>query len=168
MALPSRSTISSYDGQNKVNSVGIPPAVQSTDWNNPLLAACTSDVAGMVQTAPRFWCRVVLAATTGGMSISNWEANWINATSTAPVPAHSSTGVFTITLPTTVSDEYDASVGLTNNVSVNLIAASGSLEGSTAGFINCSASANVITINTFNSGGSANNMAGTTAFVIAY
>src|SRR5580698_805578 len=167
MPLPARSTITSFGGEGKIDSLNLPPANSQVDWSNPLLAACTSDVSGMGQVSPRFWCRLVLAATTGGLSIPNWEAVWINATATLPVAAHSTTGVFTITLPTFVSDEYDSSVGLTNNVPVNLIAAMGGLEGATAGFINCSASGNVITINTFNAAGSANNLAGTTAFIVA-
>ena len=154
MPLPARSTIADFDGDNKINYATIPPANQATDWDNTKLAPGISDVVALGLTGCRFWCRVVLNTTTGGMSIPTWYANWTNVTSTAPVPSRVGTGNYTITLPSMVSDEYDASVGTTNNITVNLVAASGTLEGSNFGFISCSASGNAINIYTATAAGS--------------
>jgi len=167
MALPSRPTIETYDGQNKINGP-IYPANQTRDWNNPLLAACTSDVSAMAQTAPRFWARMTLATSTGGLVLNSWQSNWIIATPTLPVLSRTATGIFTIAVPGVVSDEYDASVGIENNITVNLSAARAGLEGTAFGFCNASASGNIITINLANTSGSANDLAGSVLFVIAY
>jgi hypothetical protein len=168
MPLPNRSTISTYDADNKINLANIPPAVQQTDWDNTKLAPAISDVVGLGLVSPRFWARLTLADSTGDMVLNNWQAVWSNVTTTTPILAKVTTGQFTITLPTTVSDEYDASVGTTNNITLNLLASSGKIEGSTFGFINCSASGNVISINTADHTGSANDLAGVTVFVTAY
>lgn len=167
MPLPASSTISNFDGDNKVNGP-IPPAIQATDWDNPSLGRATSDVAGLGQCAPRFTARLTLASTTGGLSLVQWRAVWQNVTTTTPILARTGTGVFTITLPTFVSDEYDFSLGTANNIAVNFFAGDGNIEGSTAGMIQVSASGNVVTIHTFNSSGSANDLAGVTIFVKAY
>ncbi len=157
MALPNRSTIATYNGAGKVNYALVPPAnsvgANNTDWDNPSLATCTSDVSALGQTACRFWARVQLATTTGGMSVLNWQSMWSNTPTSAPVPARTSSGLYTLTLPTLVSDEYDYSVGVSDNITVNLLAAEGSLEGANFHFISASASGNVITINTATAAG---------------
>src|ERR1700731_729656 len=101
--LPASSTIADFDGDNKINYVNLPPADQTIDWDSTKLAAAVSDVAALGLTGCRFWARVVLNNTTGGMSVSSWSANWANVTTTAPIPARTSAGIYTITLPTTVS-----------------------------------------------------------------
>ena len=168
MSLPNRVSASSFDAVNKVNYASIPPANQTLDWDNTKLAAGVSDISALGQTAPRFFCRLTLAATTGALVLNSWQAQWINATVTAPILARTSTGIFTITLPTAVSDEYEASLGTTLNITVNLLAAQASLESTVFGFCNCSASGNVITIHTANSGGSANDLASSVIMVVAY
>lgn len=168
MPLPNRSTGSTYDCINKVNNATVPPANQATDWDNTKLAPAISDVVGLGLTAERVWARVTLGASTGALVLVAWQAVWKNVTPTTPTLARTGTGVFTITVPSVVSDEYDASLGLTNNITVALQAANGNIEGTTFGFINCSASGNVITINTANAAGSPNDLAGVTVFVTAY
>jgi hypothetical protein len=168
MPLPSRSTASTFDAINKINSANIPPAVQQTDWDNTKLAPAISDVAALGQTAPRFWCRLTLAATTGALVLVSWKAQWGNVTLTTPVVARTGSGAFTITLPTTVSDEYDASLGVTNNITLALLAADAGVEGAVSYDVNASASGNVITLNTFNTSGTANDLVGVTVFVKAY
>lgn len=168
MPLPNRSTASTYDAINKINNPNFPPAVQATDWDNTKLAPAISDVVALGLPAPRFWARVTLAASTGAMVLVAWQAQWKNVTPTTPVLARNSLGTFTITLPTVVSDEYDASLGLTNNITLALQAAQGNLESNTFGFVNAQASGNVITIYTANSSGSNNDLAGLTIFVVAY
>ena len=167
MPLPARSVISDFDADNKINYATIPPANQQTDWDNTKLAPGISDVVALGLTGCRFWCRITLAASTGALVLNSWYANWQNVTTTLPVLAHTNTGAFTITLPTYVSDEYDASIGTTNNIVVNLGAAQASFEGSTFGFANASASGNVITIQTANAGGSGNDMIGVVLMVSA-
>ena len=165
MPLPSRSTLSTFDGTGKINNYNVPPANPATDWSNPPLATGIGDVAALGQTTNIACFRLTLASTTGAMVLNNWWAVWANATPTTPVIARTGTGVFTITTVAVCSDEYDASVGVTNNITVNMAAAMGGLEGTTPGFINCSASGNVVTINTFNSSGAANDLAGVTIYV---
>lgn len=169
MPLPNRSTASTFDAINKINNATIPPAVQATDWDNTKLAPAISDVAGLGLTAPRFWARMTLAASTGALVLLTWQAVWKNVTTTTPTLARTATGTFTITLPTVVSDEYDASLGLTNNITVALQAAHANLEASsTFGFINASASGNIITITTATTAGAANDLVGANIFVVAY
>lgn len=168
MSLPQRSNINSFDAAGKINYQLLPPVNPLTDWDNPSLARAASDVAGLGLTAPRIWVRLTLASTTGALVVVGWQAVWGNVTMTPPIPARSATGAFTLTLPTVVSDEYDASTGVTNNITVNLLAAHGSLEGSTFGHINCSATANLITIYTANAGGTANDLAGVTVLIVGY
>lgn len=168
MPLPNRSTGSTYDCINKINNQQVPPAVQATDWDNTKLAPAISDVVGMGLTAPRFWARLTLAASTGSLVLVSWQAVWGNVTSTTPVLARTGTGTFTITLPSVVSDEYDASLGQSDNITLALQAATCGIEGTTFGFSNAKASGNVITLNTASSGGSANDLAGVTVFVVAY
>jgi hypothetical protein len=154
MPLPASSTISNFDGDNKVNNQNIPPANQTLDWDNTKLGAAMSDVAGMDQTCPRVIVRMTLASTTGAMVLNSWRAVWQNVTSTAPVIARSTTGVYTITFPTMVSDEYDSSVGITNNIAVNLGYATIGIEGAEFYFATAAAtSANVITVQTATSAG---------------
>jgi hypothetical protein len=168
MPLPNRSTASLFDADNKINNANVPPAVQQTDWDNTKLAPAISDVAALGLTAPRFWARVTLAASTGALVLLAWEAVWKNVTTTTPTLARSSAGVFTVTVPTVVSDEYDASLGLTNNITVALQGAQANLESTVFGFVNASASGNVITLHTADSSGSANDLVGSDIFVVAY
>lgn len=148
--LPNASTASNYDALNKINDQDLPPTDHTLDWDNPSLASAVCDVAGLTQTALRFWCRLTLNTTTGGMVLNEWHAVWGNVTVTAPVPARVSTGVFTLTLPTTVSNEYDASFGTTNNITVNLKTGFANMESAVSAGLNVSCSGNVITIRAFN------------------
>jgi hypothetical protein len=168
MSLPNRSTASTFDAINKINNANIPPAVQATDWDNTKLGPGVGDIAALGLTAPRFWARITLAATTGALVLNSWQAVWANVTVTTPILARTTTGIFTVTLPSVVSDEYDASLGITNNITVNLLGAVGGLESTTFGFINASASGNVINLHTANSGGSANDLVGSIIMVVAY
>lgn len=170
MPLPNRSTASTYDAINKINNPNFPPAVQSTDWDNTKLGPAISDVAALGATAPRFWAIFDVANTTGGLVLVNWQAQWKNVTPTSPVLARTGTGAYTLTLPTVVSDEYDASLGLTNNITLSLSAAHASIISPTVfGFVNASASGNLISVYTANTSGSAADFTlGTPVFVVAY
>jgi len=149
--LPDRDSGSSYGALNKLNSQNLPPSNLQTDWDNTTLAPAICNIAGLTQVSPRFVCRVKLATSTGGMSILSWYSVWNGATGTNPVASRSSTGSYTITLPTTVSDEYNASFNVVGNHTVALLGATGASEGTTYCSLQCSAVGNVITVNSFNS-----------------
>lgn len=166
MPLPNRSTISTFDGDNKINSPNVPPANQATDWDNTKLAPAISDVAGLGLTAPRFWGILTCGASTGSLSMPAWQAVWKNVTPTVPVLARLGPGLYTITLPTIVSDEYDASLGLSNNITLSLQAAHGTIQnlGGDFGFVSVQASGNVITVNVGNVSGTPSDTVGAGAF----
>jgi hypothetical protein len=160
--LPSRDSGSTYQCLAKTNYQNLPPSNPLTDWDNTLLAPAICNIAGLGLTAPRITLRVQLAASTGGLSVITWYAVWKNVVTTTPVPNRTTTGTYTFTLPVNVSDEYDASIGITGNQPVQLFMAQGNVEGSTFGHLQCSANANVITVYNFNSSG---NLADSTAII---
>jgi|ERR1017187_2365495 hypothetical protein len=154
MALPNIDTGSTYGALAKVNYSAVPPANPQYDWSNPLLAPAICNVAGITQTIDRVQVQMTLAASTGALVLNQWYAVWKNVTTTAPVLARTTTGVFTVRMPSMVSDEYDASIGTTLNNTVNLQMGRGNIESPTVMCsIHVSCVANVITILTFNSGG---------------
>ena len=169
MSLPVRSTIQNYDGQTKQNDQQQPPAIQSLNWDNTKLGRCVGDVAALGLTAPRIWVRMTLSSTTGGLVLLNWFSLWSNATFNQPVLANTGTGVFTITLPSIVNDEYDASFGNAASVPVILSGGYGNIEGANFGTeIHVSAtSSNVLTVYTGLSG-SANNLSGKSVSVVGF
>lgn len=173
MSLPNRSTADNFNALGKANSANLPPANSTgpgnVDWDNPSLSQAIGDVAALGLTANRILVRFTTAATTGALTLNSWWALWSNATTTTPVLARSSAGVFTITLPTTVNDEIDSYNGIKNNITLNLFMAHAGAEGSTAiGSVNASAGANIITVNTFNTSFAANDVVGTVISVVAY
>lgn len=165
MSLPNRSTGASFDALGKIDNQNLPPSDDRTDWSNPSLARAICDVAALGLVSQRIWLRMTLSSTTGGLVLNNWFANWSNITTIVPTLSRTSTGLFIITLPTSVSDEYDASFNILNNISVNLSAATANLEGATPGFLNASASGNIITIHTFDATGTLSDLTGKTIFI---
>lgn len=167
MALPNSSNINTVGASGKVNYQNLPPSDLTTDWDNTTLGPAVTDIANSSLTAPRFQINFTLAASTGALVLNNWYAVWQNATSTAPILAQTTTGVFTITLPASVSDQYSQSIGIASSIPVNLTTGQATLAGTTFGFVNVSCSANVITLNVGNSGGSPANLVGTVCNVWA-
>jgi hypothetical protein len=166
MSLPNRSTASQFGATGKVNDQLNPPAITTIDWDNPSLARAIADVAALGLASVRFWCRVTTNST-GTITLNNWWAQWANATTTAPTVSVFATGIFIISVPTQVNDEYDLSVGVSTPITVNLLAARASVEGATALFTGCSATGAVITLNTLNVSGSAETFSNT-FFITAY
>ena len=161
MALPNSSTISSVGAYGKIDNQNLPPANPTISWSNVLLAPAITDVANASNTNPRAMVRLTLAATTGALVLNNWFAVWMSATTTTPVIARTTTGVFTVTFPVNVSDQYSQSVGMPSTIPVNLIMPVGAvLEGSTPGFVNVSCSTNVVTINTFSANSNPSDLVG--------
>lgn len=171
MALPNKSTASSYLGGvlAKVNNQNLPPDNQNTDYDNTTIRYAFADVAALTQTAPQAVCVITLATSTGGLVLVSNKTLWGNITTTAPALSRVATGLFTITYPATVSNEVDASIGITNNITTNFACAIAQMQsGSTLAFAQATASGNVITLNCFNSGGSANDLAGFQVAVVAW
>src|SRR5260221_14605691 len=99
VGLPDRGSGSSYGSLSKVDYQNLPPADPLTDWSNPLLAPAITNVAGITQTITRADISATLSATDGSIVINNWYAVWGNITTTAPIPHHVSTGIYTFTWP---------------------------------------------------------------------
>ncbi len=164
MPLPDSDSFSTFGGAKTDYQ---PVENPSTDYAAAQLNPAFCDVAETTRTVPRGFVRMTCAASTGGLVLVDWDAVWKGATGTLPVLGRTSTGVFTITLPTTVSDEFNSTQGLTLNHTVNIRAVIGlEIEGGTFGFINGTpTSANVITVQLAGSGGSASDFAGTNIVV---
>jgi hypothetical protein len=130
---------------------GNPPNENGTGGSgaNQLIA----DVAGMTRVSIRCWARFTAGSSPVLATTNPDDAVWGNAAGVVPVVAHSTTGVWTMTWPTTITDQF----GTTR--SVNLRRARVSLEGSTLAFVQCSVtSPNVVTIYGFSTGFSANDL----------
>ena len=115
----------------------------------------------MSQTAPRAIYRFIGHATTPTDASSNYQyAVWGNDVSVKPTPAHTGTGVYTLTWPTTVTDE------LGESHSVNLVDGWANVNGSTLYHVQVTiTSPNVATVYVFNAAGAANDAVGVTIAV---
>ena len=157
-AAPNRSDAADYLGSTlyKQNNQNLPPDNSQTDFDNTLTRYGYNNIAALMQTAPRIIFSVTLAASTASMTLNWWYGMWQNASpQPPPIPSRSSTGSYVFTLPTVVSNEVDASIGLVNNITINLIGASFTPNSSST-FCHCqgSASGNLINLYTFNNSGS--------------
>lgn len=162
-AAPNVTNISTYNGSGKKNYANVPPASLITAFDNPSLATALGDTSSMLQTAVRWMCRFQPAATTGAIVLLSSWAQWGNVSSSLPTSfvRNGSTGSFTITLPTMVDSEYQASIGNHLTETVNLSQPVGaSYEGTVYGFINVNCSANVINIQLADHTGTASDMVG--------
>jgi hypothetical protein len=163
MSLPDKDAGSTYGALNKLDYQSLPPADPITDWSNPLIAPAFCNVAGATQTLPRAYLSATLNASDGYIVLNNFGAVWINITTTAPVCHHVSTGIFTFTWPTVVSDEYNASFGIYNNHTVNFTKGFGNLENpGELSSVHVSATANVITVKLFNHSNALSDFSGKT------
>ena len=166
MTLPARSSATNYDANNKQNDLNNPPAVQSLQWDNTKLAQAIADMAECGYVAPRFWCNFTTSATTP--VLVNWFANWSIATPIAPILSRTSTGIYVITAPTQVQNEYQQSLGNTVYIPVAFSGAHGNIcSTSTIANVQCVASANVITVAT-SASGALSDLSTTQIFVVGY
>jgi hypothetical protein len=130
---------------------GNPPGQNAT--GGPGASQLINDVAGMTRTARRAWARFTAGSSPLLAATNPDDAVWGNASGVLPVVAHSSTGVFTMTWPSTIVDQF----GTTR--SINLRWARVSVEGSTCAFAQCSVtSPNVVTVYLFNTSFAANDL----------
>src|SRR5271169_4903419 len=101
--LPESSSFDDFGGA-KINYSD--PVDDTTDRDASEVNGVFCDVAMMSRAAVRGWLRMTLSASTPTLaSTTSWNTTWKGSTSTPPVLARSTTGVFTITFPTTVNDE---------------------------------------------------------------
>lgn len=161
MTFPAIDSLDTYGGA-KANYAPIVDPTTDRDADDANQAYAST--AAMTHTATQAWARFVTSATTPTLAVTNSnDAAWGNSAPDQPTPGRSSTGVFTLTWPTTVVDE----LGVTHTV--NLRWARASIEGSSlGGFVQCAVTApNVVTVYTFNTSFSANDLVGKTVFVQA-
>ena len=160
MALPNADTLLTYGGQKQNRQQ---PANAQFDYDALQLTQAFSDVAGMTNTAFRAILVIQLGNDTGEIAptLVSWNATWQTATPTVPILANVSRGVFTITFPTSVSDENSVITPL------NFIGGFGGATSLTTFFsINVAASVNVITVAVgTQAGGASDNFAGDTIVV---
>ena len=114
-------------------------------------------VAGMTNTSYRAWAHITLNGSATPVLVAHAE-NWAPGT-TAPTPAYSTTGTFTLTYPSTVSDEIPLGyAGYTGPTAINLRGGSGQVRfaGTFYQVSVVPTSANVATIYVLSSGSLAN------------
>lgn len=154
MPLPDRDSAASYGALGKVDYQGLPPADPTISWSNPLIAPAFANVAGATAVIPRAFLSVTLNPTDGYMTLLNWGAVWQNATGTPPLLHHVSTGVYTFTFPALVSDEYNQSIGIVNNHTLNFRNGWGNIDNPGSLYsVSVSALANVLTVSLYNGSG---------------
>jgi len=160
MPLPDIDDYNATFGGSKVNYAPVEDV--TTDEDAAVRNAYVADVAMMTPTAIRGWVRFTAQATTGAMLVVAHNANWGTGAGVAPVLARTGVGIFTITVPATVTDP------LGNTHTVNLRDAWVNARGA-ATFLFRDAvvtSANVITVYVGSAAGSPFDAAGTDFGVI--
>jgi hypothetical protein len=147
--LPRVASVTNYDGIKADYSA---PRDSTTDRTASGANPMNNDVAAMTHCDPRAWARLTIksAGTTPVLVAHDEQWNNGNASNTAPVPARTSSGLFTLTYPATVYDEIPASAqGATpGGITLNLRAGWGNSRGG-ATWANVEVSvtaANVLTI----------------------
>lgn len=160
MRLPQVATLSTYGGA-KANEYPVenPLTDISADEHNEM----AEDVAGMTQTVCRAWCTFQGHATTPTDPTSNVHgAVWGDGLAVKPTPSRSSTGVYAVTWPTSVTDE------LGNVHTVNMRRAWATVEGTTPYFCIVSMfAANVISVRIWNAAGTLTDPVGVNITVFA-
>ena len=168
--LPTKQSGESYLGDEigKQNYQALPPSNPLTDQDNTLISPAFVDVANLGQTCPQVVVGFTTAASTGALALNYYSALWINATATLPILTRVTTGVFTITFPPTVSHEYTlAADNIANNITVVLNRGAANFTNA-LGFLQVNASGNVITVNTYNTSSSANDLVGAGITVVGF
>lgn len=123
-----------------------------------------ANAVAMTQTLPRAWARITLAATTGAMVRVAHAAVWGNSLGVAPTPARTSTGLFTLTWPTTVVDP----LGVTRTLNLRG-AMRPNVRGSTLYHTMADiTSANVCTFRIFNTSDALNDAAGVDVDILVW
>jgi hypothetical protein len=103
MTLPDVSDFATYGAMLQNAQPVVNPL---TDIDAAKLNLIQSDTAGMTYTAFRAWAIITLAATSGAMGVVAHGATWGANLAVKPTPARVSTGVFTCTWPTSITDDF--------------------------------------------------------------
>jgi hypothetical protein len=158
--LPDVDSLSTYGGAKEDYA---PVEDYTTDEAAAHRNLYAANVAAMTHTATRAWVSFVGNASSATDPASNiHDAVWGNGVSVKTTNARTGTGVWTLTWPTSVTDELGVSHA------VNLRRAWASVEGSTPYLVTVTpTSSNVLTVRIFNTSGTANDAAGVTINVFA-
>jgi hypothetical protein len=155
---PAPQSANSYLGSvvGKQNYQQIPPSNPATDFDSTLISPGFVDVSRMTLVCPKVFLQFSTGTSTGALDLLAYSSMWFNSDPGTPVLAYVSTGVYTFTFPTYVSQEYTQQANnVSQNIPVVLTGGVGSFA-TIAGMVAVNAgSANVITVSVFNSSGSA-------------
>jgi hypothetical protein len=155
---PESASLSEFGGVKSNYFVAPVDPTTDIDEDNWNYLICNAAMGSRMQ--PR--CEAVFTGHATTPVFVEFEAVWKGGTATSPVIARTGSGVFTVTYPASVNDE------LGEAHSVNLKRAWGQAEGTTSYTVQCSASANVVTVRVFlTSTGAANDAADVTLVVWA-
>lgn len=147
MTFPSIDTIATYGGE--LTDYGTSIVDATTDRAAADANKAYGSIAALTHCSPQAIIQFTGHATTP--VLVSWEAAWKTSSATAPTPAHTGTGVYTLTFPTTFVDE------LGDTQTTNFRWAIGQSLSSTRYGVQCVVTAaNVITVYTYNAGGTAN------------
>lgn len=102
MTFPGKDTIATYGG---LLQDLYPVTDPTTDRAAAGANQAYGSVAAMTRTAAQAWARITTAASTAGLVLVAHNAAWGSGPLVAPTLTRSSTGVFTIAWPTTITDE---------------------------------------------------------------
>lgn len=153
--------LSSYGGALNDYSPVVDP---TTDRPAAGANAAYSATAGLTHTGTRAWARFTWNGTS--VTLVAHDALWGNTLAVAPTPAHTGTGVMTMTWPANVQDEIPSGApGYTGPTPLNLRAGWVNARGATSFQRNLDVtSANVATVHLFNAAGTAADPGGATDF----
>lgn len=154
MTLPDKDTLDTYGGALNDYELGV--VDPTTDRGAAAANKAYASTAMMTRTAARCYAAFVTAATTGAMVLSEHDALWGNTSGVAPVLARASTGVFTVTWPTSVTDPLGVAHTLALRRGTLL-----EVAGATAYHVQVArTAANIVTVRVFDMAGVAADAAG--------
>ncbi len=152
MTTPDIDTVATYGG---VLTNAWPVEDPTTDQDADGMNACKASTAAMTHTAARAWARFTSDPTTPAFALTNpHDSMWGNDLSVRPTLARTGAGVYTLTWPSTVTDELGATHAL------NLRFAKACFENQAA-IANAEVTAvNVVTVRLWNLAGAAADFTG--------
>lgn len=158
MTLPNVAALATYGGA-KQNAAPVEDPTTDRDAGDANKAF--ADAAAMTHTVMRAWVRIVGSASAPALAVVNGhEAVWGNLPAVAPTIGRTTTGDWTVTWPSSITDE------LGNAIALNLrCALHPNIEGD-KGFASATiTSPNIARVQLWNSSGTASDFAGTTIWV---
>lgn len=159
MTAPDIDTVATYGGALEN---AWPIEDPNTDQDADGLNECKASTAAMTHTSARCWARFTSDPTTPAFPSTNpHDSHWGSTLAVRPTLARTGVGVYTLTWPSTVTDE----LGETH--SVNLRWAKASLENQAAVVCAEATSVVLVTIKLFDMAGAAADYAGKVIFVEA-